>query len=169
MRSRKFLREGGDVARLIPRRAEHPHQGTYGHPLVIAGARGKSGAAVLTSRGALRIGAGLVTAAIPESVAPIVAAGQTELMTEPMPDRDGHFDAPGTIERLEQLAHGKTVLIAGPGMGASDETRLLVEWLVRSCPPECPLLLDADALNVLAPIGKQAIRAGGVLVLTPHP
>src|SRR5207245_7863124 len=135
---------------LIRPRADNTHKGTYGHPLIIAGGRGKSGAALLTVRGALRTGAGLVTAAIPESVAAIVAAGQAELMTEPMPDHDGHFDAPGTIEGLEQLAAGKTALIAGPGMGASADTRQIVEWLLRSAGPECPLLLDADALNVLA-------------------
>jgi len=76
-------------------------------------------------------------------------------MTEPMPDHDGHFEASGTIERLEQLAVGKTALIAGPGMGASGDTRQIVEWLIHSATPERPLLLDADALNVLAPIRQE--------------
>jgi ADP-dependent NAD(P)H-hydrate dehydratase / NAD(P)H-hydrate epimerase len=159
-----------DVLALQRPRADNTHKGTYGHPLIIAGGRGKSGAALLVARGALRAGAGLVTAAIPESVATIVAAGQTELMTEPMPDRDGHFDAPSTIKRLEQLAAGKTVLIAGPGMGPSDDTRQIIEWLTRSARPETPLLLDADALNVLAPIRPEVLRTGsGPIVMTPHP
>ena len=165
----RFL-ERTDVLALIRPRADNTHKGTYGHPLIIAGSRGKSGAALLVARGALRAGAGLVTAAIPESVALIVAAGQTELMTEPMPDRDGHFDAPTSIKRLEELVSGKTALIAGPGMGASDDTRRIVEWLAHSARPECPLLLDADALNVLAPIRPDVLRAArGPVVLTPHP
>jgi NAD(P)H-hydrate epimerase len=112
----------------------------------------------------------LVTAAIPESVALIVAAGQSELMTEPMPDRDGHFDAPRTIAHLALLMPAKTAVIAGPGMGISDDTRHLVEWLVQSMPPQLPLLLDADALNVLAPVRPNLFQtARGPLVMTPHP
>jgi ADP-dependent NAD(P)H-hydrate dehydratase / NAD(P)H-hydrate epimerase len=168
---RGLFLERGDVGRLIPRRAQNTHKGTYGHPLVIAGARGKSGAAVLTSRGALRIGAGLVTAAIPESVAGVVAAGQTELMTEPMPDRGGHFDARATIERLAPLIDGKSALVTGPGIGVSDDTRDLVAWLVNEgAQPTRPLLIDADGLNVLALLGPAILkRARGPVVLTPHP
>src|SRR5262249_55971157 len=144
--------------------------GSYGHPLIIAGSRGKSGAASLAARGALRAGAGLVTAAVPESAALTVAARQAELMTETLPDRDGHFDGPRSIPLLEELASGKTALVAGPGMGANDDTRQIVEWLLRSARPECPLLLDADALNVLAPIKQDLLRAArGPVVLTPHP
>jgi ADP-dependent NAD(P)H-hydrate dehydratase / NAD(P)H-hydrate epimerase len=161
--------ERADVLALVRPRADNTHKGTYGHPLIIAGGRGKSGAAVLVARGALRAGAGLVTAAIPESVATVVAAGQAELMTEPLPDRDGHFESRGSIARLEELATGKTAMVAGPGMGASDDTRQMVEWLVRAARPERPLLLDADALNVLTIRDDFLRAAGGPLVLTPHP
>jgi hydroxyethylthiazole kinase-like uncharacterized protein yjeF len=163
--------ERADIAPLIHPRTENTHKGTYGHPLIIAGDLGKSGAALLVARGALRAGAGLLTAAIPASVLPIVAAGQTELMTEPMPDRDGHFAAHGTTERLEELTRGKTALIAGPGMGTSEDTREIVHWLLKSgARPDRPLLLDADALNVLAPIKAEILKAAnGPLVLTPHP
>lgn len=165
----RFLKRS-DVLPLVQPRGYNTHKGIYGHPLIIAGARGKSGAALLAARGALRAGAGLVTAAIPETVAATVAAGQAELMTEPMPDRDGHFDGPGSIRRLEELVSGKTALIAGPGMGASNDTRQVIEWLVRAARPESPLLLDADALNVLAPIRDGVLRAArGPVVLTPHP
>ena len=159
-----------DALALIRPRADNTHKGTYGHPLIVAGGRGKSGAALLAARGALRAGAGLVTVAIPESVSAIVASGQAELMTEPMPDHDGHFEASGTIQRLERLVAGKSALIVGPGMGASADTRRIVEWLVHSAKPECPLLLDADALNVLAPV-PQDLRTGASrsIVLTPHP
>ena len=87
------LIERGEAAALIAPRAANTHKGSYGHVLAVAGGRGKGGAALLVGRGALRAGAGLVTAAIPECVASIVAAGQAELMTEPIADRDGHFAA----------------------------------------------------------------------------
>jgi len=163
--------EAAEAASLLEPRSANTHKGTYGHPLVIAGSRGKSGAAILAARGALRMGAGLVTAAIPGSIAAIVAGGQPELMTEPMPDRDGHFAAPAAIEDLKALAAGKTALIAGPGMGVSDDTRELVAWLVgEGAQPGRPLLIDADALNLVAALGSASLKsARGPVVLTPHP
>jgi len=165
------LIEAADAASLLKPRSANTHKGTYGHPMVIAGSRGKSGAAILAARGALRTGAGLVTAAIPESVAAIVAGGQPELMTEPMPDREGHFAAPGTIDKLKALAEGMTALIAGPGIGVSEDTHKLVVWLVgEGAQPGRPLLLDADALNVIAEVGPAMLKsAKGPVVLTPHP
>ena len=143
----------------------------YGHPLVIAGGRGKSGAVLLASRAALRMGAGLVTAAVPESIQPVVAAGQAELMTEPIADRDGHFDGAHAPEALKMLLEGKNALIVGPGIGVTDDTKRLVEWLISDASErERPLLIDADGLNALAAIGCEALkRAHGPVVLTPHP
>ena len=165
------LIEALEAAALLRPRATNSHKGTYGHPLIIAGGRGKSGAAILAARGALRMGAGLVTAAIPESIAAIVASGQPELMTAPMPDREGHFGAPATIEELRSLAAGVNVLVVGPGIGVSDDTRQLMEWLVaEGARPERPLLIDADGLNVVAAMGAALLKsARGPIVLTPHP
>ncbi len=166
----RFL-ERADIRHLLSPRGENSHKGMFGHPLVIAGARGKSGAALLASRAALRTGAGLVTAAVPETVASIVAAGQAELMTEPVADRDGHFDGGHAPDALKMILAGKSALIAGPGIGVSDDTRRLVEWLlVDACEVARPLLLDADGLNALAELGcETAKRARGAVVLTPHP
>jgi NAD(P)H-hydrate epimerase len=166
----RFL-ERDDLRHLIRPRPENAHKGMYGHPIVIAGARGKSGASLLASRAALRTGAGLVTAAIPETIASIVAAGQAELMTEPVADRDGHFDGAHAPDALKMILAGKSAVIAGPGIGVSDDTKRLVEWLITdACEPARPLLLDADGLNVLAELGCElAKRARGAVVLTPHP
>jgi ADP-dependent NAD(P)H-hydrate dehydratase / NAD(P)H-hydrate epimerase len=163
-----------DLAEARPRlraRPRNSHKGNYGHVMVIAGSRGKSGAAILASRGALRMGAGLVTAAIPEAIGAIVAAGQAELMTEPIADRDGHFDgqyAPGVLAKLIQ---GKNALAVGPGIGQSDDTRALLQWLIaEGVAPRRPMLIDADGLNVVAQMGAGALkRAAGPVVLTPHP
>ncbi len=163
--------ESADVRPLMRPRAQDSHKGTYGHPLIIAGGLGKGGAALLASRAALRTGAGLVTTAIPACVAVVVASGQAELMTAPMPDVDGHFAAIETIVRLRDLVPRKTALVVGPGIGVSDDIKSLIEFLVTECSSsQCPLLIDADALNALAELGCGLLRkANGPVVLTPHP
>jgi ADP-dependent NAD(P)H-hydrate dehydratase / NAD(P)H-hydrate epimerase len=163
--------ERADLQHLIRARPVNSHKGMYGHPLVIAGGRGKSGAVLLASRAALRTGAGLVTAAVPESIQPIVASGQAELMTEPIADRDGHFDGAHAPDALKMIIESNNALIVGPGIGVSDDTRRLIEWLISdACQPQRPMLIDADGLNALAAIGCEALkRARGPVVLTPHP
>jgi ADP-dependent NAD(P)H-hydrate dehydratase / NAD(P)H-hydrate epimerase len=152
-------------------RPSNSHKGMYGHPMIIAASLGKSGAALLSSRGALRIGAGLVTAAIPACVQPIVAAGQAELMTEPISDRDGHFDGEHAPSALASLIKGKDALVVGPGVGLNADTKRLVEWLIsEASDPRLPILIDADGLNALAEIGCERLKsARGPFVLTPHP
>src|SRR5260370_24235380 len=166
----RFL-EREDVRHLIRPRPENAHKGMYGHPLVIAGSRGKSGASLLASRAALRSGAGLVTAAIPETIASIVAAGQAGLTTEPVADRAAHFDGAHAPDALKMILAGKSALIAGPGIAVSADIKRLVEWLLaEACEPQRPLLLDADGLNALAEFGCESTkRARGAVVLTPHP
>jgi ADP-dependent NAD(P)H-hydrate dehydratase / NAD(P)H-hydrate epimerase len=152
-------------------RPQNSHKGNYGHVMVIAGSRGKSGAAILAGRGALRMGAGLVTVAIPDTIGAIVAAGQAELMTEPVADRDGHFDGREAPRVLAKLIEGKDALAVGPGIGGGDDTRALMEWLIaEGAAQRRPLLIDADGLNAVAQIGAGALkRAAGPIVLTPHP
>ena len=95
-----LLLEATDVRAWMRPRTDNSHKGMFGHVMVIAGSRGKAGAALLSSRGALRAGAGLVTAAIPNCVADVVSSGQAELMTEAIADRDGHFDGRAATEAL---------------------------------------------------------------------
>lgn len=163
--------ESRDVRGWLQPRPYNSHKGMYGHVMVIAGSKGKSGAALLTSRGALRAGAGLVTAAVPACVADVVAAGQAELMTEPIADFEGYFDGTSAVASLSRLIQPMSSLVAGPGIGVTLGTRELVEWLIdEAVTPERPMLLDADALNVLAQLGAGRLaRARGPVVLTPHP
>jgi ADP-dependent NAD(P)H-hydrate dehydratase / NAD(P)H-hydrate epimerase len=163
--------DAAEARKYLRPRAQNSHKGNYGHPMIIAGSRGKSGAAMLASRGALRMGAGLVTAAIPDAIGAIVAAGQAELMTEPIADRDGHFDghhAPGV---LSKLIEGKDSIAVGPGIGQSEDSCALMEWLVaEGVAAHRPMLIDADGLNEIARIGAGMLRrAAGPVVLTPHP
>jgi ADP-dependent NAD(P)H-hydrate dehydratase / NAD(P)H-hydrate epimerase len=146
------------------------HKGKFGHVLVIAGSLGKSGAAILASRSALRAGAGLVTAATPSVVLPIVAAAQAELMTEPLAStRLGTIAlANGKASHLRALMQGKTLLAIGPGIGTHKETQRFVTSLVRHT--DLPVILDADGLNAFAGHARDlAKRKSTFLAVTPHP
>jgi ADP-dependent NAD(P)H-hydrate dehydratase / NAD(P)H-hydrate epimerase len=163
--------EASDIRGWISPRTDNSHKGMFGHVMVIAGSRGKAGAALLSSRGALRAGAGLVTAAIPNCVADVVSSGQAELMTEAIADRDGHFDGRAATETLASLIKPMSAIVVGPGIGVSDGTEDLIAWLINEgVQPDRPMLIDADGLNVLAQIGPDKLRsAKGPVVLTPHP
>ena len=163
--------EKGDAARFFAARPANSHKGNFGHPMILAGSRGKSGAAILGSRAALRTGAGLVTAAVPESVQPIVASAQAELMTEAIAESEGHFAGAHAASALKHLLDGKSAIVFGPGVGVSPDTIELLQWLMaEAAAPDRPLLIDADGLNALASIGcEKAAAAHGPLVMTPHP
>lgn len=146
------------------------HKGKFGHALVIAGSLGKSGAAILASRGALRSGAGLVTAAIPDVILPIVASAQAELMTEPLASTKFGTIAGvnGKANRLGSLMQGKTLLAVGPGIGTHKETQKFVSSLTRQA--DLPVILDADGLNAFAGHARDlAKRKTKYLAVTPHP
>jgi len=147
------------MARLVPERRASEHKGSHGHVLVVAGSIGKSGAAALAGRAAIRGGAGLTTIACPADVQAVVAASLAEAMTEPY----GDFAADEWRERVA----GRSALVVGPGLGRSDAATALVHWLVREV--GAPMVIDADGLNALAD-DRSALRASRApRVLTPHP
>jgi NAD(P)H-hydrate epimerase len=151
--------DAATLAALVPRRAAGAHKGSNGHLLVVAGAAGKTGAAVLCGRAALRGGAGLVTVACPPEALPTIAAGLPEIMTEPV----GRFVAAEWRRRLA----GRAALVVGPGLGTAPATVELVRWLVASAP--VPMVLDADGLNAIAGDVGVLRDAAGPRLLTPHP
>ncbi|AFV12054.1 carbohydrate kinase-like protein [Thermacetogenium phaeum DSM 12270] len=159
------------VAAALPERLPTQHKGDFGHVLVIGGTRGYTGAAALASNAALRSGAGLVTAVVPEDLYPVAAAKLTEVMTFPAPGKDGGFDA-GACAALMGLFGRATVLAVGPGLGQGEGTvSFLRELLERT---DLPAVLDADALNILArdrriltdPLFAERRKRW---ILTPHP
>ena len=152
----------------LPRRAEDSHKGSFGHVLLIAGGRGKAGAAAMAGASALRSGAGLVTIATPAEVQPTVAGFEPSYMTYPLAnDEDGLIDFRRCRNDLERLIGGVDVLAVGPGLGQSEGIRELVTWLVES--QDRPMVLDADALNVLDGRADVLARAKGPIIVTPHP
>ena len=158
------LIEPDAVAGLVPRRRPDAHKGDHGHLLVIAGSRGRTGAAQLAARAALRSGAGLVTLAGPATLNPILSAAAPEVMTASLPDHDDQlrFDA----GQLTRLLVGKTGVVVGPGMGTHEDAQRTVLWLLEHA--DVPIVADADALTCLAAADRwPPCRAG--LILTPHP
>jgi NAD(P)H-hydrate epimerase len=170
------LEWAGDSHALVqsPRPADS-NKGRYGHVLVIGGSVGKSGAPAMTALTALRSGAGLVTAAVPEPVLAHVANVAPELMTWPLaPSISGDIEAKGlTEQQFAKLVAGKTVLAVGPGLGQGSGAAKVVAMALEET--DLPIVIDADALNVLSSrqtlIGKlaKAGKGGRPIVLTPHP
>jgi NAD(P)H-hydrate epimerase len=146
------------------------HKGTFGHALVAAGSREMSGAGWLCAKAALRSGCGLVSWAMPETLTPAMTGRLPEAMLRPVPD-GGTGEWRGTNPaRLAEWASGRQAAVIGPGMGRwpgdSDWLRELWDRL------HVPLVLDADALNMLADAGEPFIHWPGKptpVVLTPHP
>ena len=143
------------VRDLLPPRAAATHKGSYGHLLAVAGSRGKSGAAVLLGRAALRCGAGLVTVASPASSQPVVAAQQAELMTEPLEETESGAASFRALDRVLDLLAGRDALALGPGLGADPETARLVLAVVAR--RSAPAVVDADGLNAIAADQRTAI------------
>src|SRR5208283_2655191 len=139
-----------DVAWVGKPRAAAAHKGNFGHVLILAGSIGKTGAAAMAARAALRAGAGLVTVATARSALPIIATLGVEFMTEALPEtEDGAISLRALDgQRFDKLVAGKTVLAVGPGIGAHPETAELVRTVVNKY--SLPLVLDADGLNAFA-------------------
>lgn len=157
--------------RLLPRRPAESNKGTFGHLLAVAGSAGKSGAAILVARGALRSGAGLVTVATPSSNQERVAVQQAEVMTEALAETSTGALARGASARALALLAERDALVLGPGLGTEAETRAAALSIVGR--RTAPAVIDADGLNAFALGGKRSLarlKAGRQpLVLTPHP
>ena len=157
---------GASMAVAQQPRVADSNKGMYGHVLVIGGAKGKSGAPSMASLAALRTGAGLVTAAVSGSILPMVAGITPELMTIPLQE-DSEGDIDSAQVDFDELLERKTVLAIGPGLGQKpDAEKFLLELMERS---RAPMVLDADALNILAKHPERINGGSRTLVLTPHP
>jgi NAD(P)H-hydrate epimerase len=143
------------------------HKGDFGHVLVVAGSRGKTGAAAMTGMAALRSGAGLVTVASAESAIPVISSHCAELMTEALPETETRSISLSSFDYslLAKIAEGKDVVAIGPGLGTFPETADTVRRIVAEFPQ--PMVIDADGLNALA--GTPFSGRGRVRILTPHP
>jgi hydroxyethylthiazole kinase-like uncharacterized protein yjeF len=155
-----------DLAPLMTERVVDSHKGDYGHVLVVGGAEGKSGAAILAARAAARSGAGLVTVACPQSVLATVESSSIETMAVGLPLR-GPGLGKESLEALAAASESKDVLAVGPGLGTSGETPEIVREFVLGA--RKPVVIDADGLNAFA--GRLGLlrERKAETVLTPHP
>jgi len=155
-----------DLPRL-PRRNRETSKHDYGRVVMVGGAAGMAGAPALAAMAALRSGAGLVEALVPEHIAAITASFDPCVMTRGLPGRiEGTF-ATAALEEIEDSAERADAVAVGPGLGRSDAVIQIVSHLWRHLPQ--PAVFDADALWVLSHVDRATLAShAGPRILTPH-
>jgi hydroxyethylthiazole kinase-like uncharacterized protein yjeF len=153
------------ITSLFKKRKIDTHKGDYGHVLVIAGSIGKTGAAVLAATAALRVGAGLVTLAVPQGVHSIIEIKTTEVMSVPLPETEKHTISQAAEGPIMRLAEQMDVVAIGPGLTTHPETSQLINDIVTHL--DIPLVADADAINAMPLSSLKYTRSP--LIITPHP
>jgi ADP-dependent NAD(P)H-hydrate dehydratase / NAD(P)H-hydrate epimerase len=147
-------------------REKTSHKGTHGHLLIIAGSIGKTGAAILAAKGALRSGCGLVSLCVPYDLNTIFEANLVEAMTIPLPTSTSIINM-SDLPVIKRHLEGKKAVVLGPGLGTDKRTSDLVLHLYHTLTQ--PIVVDADALNILAGCKAQLKTPAGPRILTPHP
>lgn len=162
-----FLVTESDIRQILPRRRPDGHKGTFGTCLVIAGARGYSGAACLTAMAAIRAGAGLVRVAFPQSLAPIIEARVIEPVKHPLPETTDATLSLDAASPILDLAADATSIAIGPGISTHQETKKLIREILPQL--NKPMVIDADAINNLVDAEETLKQCSAPLILTPHP
>ena len=153
------------ILNILPDRNENAHKGDFGKILLLCGSRGYTGAAYLAAMGALRSGTGLTFLGVPESIYAIEAVKLSEPIVFPLPDEAGKLSVAAIPEILERLPKMDAVL-TGPGLGQSEGTFQVVRSVLENA--ACPVVLDADGINVIA-AHKDILRGRtNPTILTPH-
>ena len=154
------------VLALLPDRDPEGHKGTFGKILLLCGSRGYTGAAYFAAMGALRCGAGLVYLGVPESIYGIEAVKLNEPVVYPLPDENGVYHPSAGIDIRSRLEDMDAVLV-GCGMGQGCGPFTVLKTVLQEA--TCPVVLDADGINLLK--GHMDLLRGRryPTVLTPHP
>lgn len=139
------------ISRSLPRRKLESHKGDYGRVLIIAGSSGMTGAAVLASRGALRSGSGLTYLAVPKDLVNIIDSQTPEVITLP-------------IDKYKTVK--PNVVAIGPGLGTSAKVKKILRSLLLR---KISLVIDADAINIIAKKPNSLKKAKANIIITPHP
>lgn len=155
----------GTVLSLLPDRNPWGHKGNFGKLLLLCGSRGYTGAAFFAAMGALRAGAGLVFLGVPESIYGIEAVKLNEPVIFPLPDESGRLSADAVPEILSRLPRMDAVLV-GPGLGQSEGTLAVVRAVLENA--QCPVVVDADGINVLSAHRDLLRGRKSPTILTPH-
>lgn len=153
------------VLEFFPPRPNDSHKGHYGKDLLLCGSKGYTGAAALAAMGALRVGAGLVYLAVPESIYAIEAMKLTEPIVYALPDEGGRY-ALDAIAPIHELMQGKDTVLVGPGMGKSAGTEAVACAVLRDF--QGTVILDADGINVMSAHIDVLRERTYPTILTPH-
>lgn len=154
------------VAAHLPPRAEDSHKGTYGTLFTVCGSYGMAGAALLCARGALRSGVGLLRAAVPQSVYPLLVDAIPEAVFCPAADQNGCFSAAAVPALTEAMTTADAVVL-GCGIGRGEEQTAVVRHILAHS--TVPVILDADGINAVTPHILVEEARSAPLILTPHP
>jgi hydroxyethylthiazole kinase-like uncharacterized protein yjeF len=158
---------GPEVLRLLPKRRPEAHKGDAGKVLIVAGSKGMPGAAVMTSLACLRIGTGLVYAALPSSVRAIFLKRLMEGIVIPLDERERDVLSPASLPGLLRAAKGKRAVALGPGIGLDPETGKMIRSFIPKI--RIPLVLDADGISQVSSDPGILRSSKTPLILTPHP
>ncbi|MBC6699755.1 NAD(P)H-hydrate dehydratase [Hymenobacter puniceus] len=156
-----YFVDAAALAGRLPKRGRFSHKGTFGHALLVAGSYGKLGAALLAAQACLRAGVGLLTVRTPGVGYAVLQTAVPEAMA--LPDPASYF-----ITELPELQQYAAVGM-GPGLGQEESTAEVLRLLLRQAGPHRPLVLDADALNLLASHRELLHKLPANTLLTPHP
>lgn len=154
-----FLTESDVVRLLVHRRGRHSHKGTYGHALLIAGSTGKTGAALLAAESCMRSGVGLLTVHLPKSAMLPLQVYLPEAMMSIDESENCFSQLPDLLDY--------TAIGAGPGLGKASETATSLKRLIQEV--KVPLVLDADALNIISENRTWLAFLPERTIMTPHP
>ncbi len=157
-----------DVKSMFPTRPKNSHKGTYGHVLIIAGSKGKTGAALMAAKSCLRAGAGLVTVGIPETLVNVFQARVTEEMILPLPDKGNGTISLQAVNLINKFIKKRAnVLAIGPGLSNDEEISQLICTLLAES--KVPIVIDADGINAIANKTGLLNKCRAPVILTPHP
>ena len=161
------MSEPEQLGLLLPKRQKNAHKGNFGHVFLVAGSKGKTGAALMAAKAALRSGAGLVTIGIPESIIQTFASRVLEEMTLPLPCSEGYFTMDAFGPALQFLEQKASVLAIGPGVSSEPETASFVRALCLES--KVPVVIDADGINAFQEESQVLSQIAAPCVITPHP
>lgn len=147
-----------DLARFMKPRAKFSHKGSFGHALLLAGSKGKAGAAILAGKACLRSGAGLLTMKVPEVNLSATQSAFPEAMC--LTDKGHSIRSVPNVESYNAIG-------VGPGIGMADEAHGMIRDLLDAC--KLPLVIDADALNIISSNSGSVANIPKNAVITPHP
>lgn len=162
-----FTLDAKDIRSMLPKRKPVSNKGTYGHALCVCGSMRMTGAAYLAVSGALRTGAGLVTAAFPQSAYPAIAPKLTEPLLLPLESNfEGTF-AFSAMADINEAAKRANSMLIGCGIGFNKDTTTLVHNIIKDA--KKPMIIDADGINALSTNIDILKEAQAPIILTPHP